>query len=220
MSKNRTLVIGDIHGCYDEFIELLNKANFDGKNDKLILLGDYIDRGKDSYRVIQTIKTLQKEFGNDNIIALSGNHEDLAVEALKTQDYFLWFYNGGGATLKSYRANKGDIFKDLEWLESLPYYYEDENFYYVHAGLVPDVPLDKQPKEALLWAREELIYFEHKKTVIFGHTPTMFLKNAHWQPLYCNSNLNIDTGCVYGGKLTCVEIIDGEINRHYQVDKT
>ena len=80
----RTIVIGDVHGCYNELKELVLTLETEGEYrkgiDKLVFLGDYIDRGSDSRLVIEFIRNLQKE--NDNVIALMGNHEDMLLDYL------------------------------------------------------------------------------------------------------------------------------------------
>lgn len=108
----KTIVIGDIHGCYSELKKLITDLELNGEynknTDKLVFLGDYIDRGKDSSLVIKFIRKLQKE--NKNVIALMGNHEDMLLEYYKNGDD-TWLWNGGKATQKSYYG-LGRQFKD------------------------------------------------------------------------------------------------------------
>lgn len=105
-------------------------------------------------------------------------------------------------------------------MEKLPLYYEDNNFIYVHGGINKGVSMEKQSKETLLWAREEFYYDtrKYKKTVIFGHTPTAFL-NGKNDPVWINGCIDIDTGCVFGGKLTALLIDNDKIIRYYQISK-
>ena len=86
------------------------------------------------------------------------------------------------------------------FLEALLPYYETEKYIFVHAGLRPGIPLADQSQHDLLWIRHEFINAEHdyEKTVVFGHTPFMI-------PLIDKNKIGIDTGAVYGGKLTCIE---------------
>jgi serine/threonine protein phosphatase 1 len=98
----RLFAIGDIHGCFDSFKELVENQIQLAKVDKLVLLGDYIDRGKNSKEVIDYIIDLDEK-GYD-IISLVGNHELLLLEAFADEKNKLnWIQNGGGDTLKSFR---------------------------------------------------------------------------------------------------------------------
>lgn len=219
----RKIVIGDIHGCYRELKELIATLKREGEynkdTDKLIFLGDYIDRGKDSRLVIEFIRGLQKD--NDNVIALMGNHEDMLLDWDKNRDG-LWILNGGQETLKSYKGYKEQFEKDIEWIRNLPVYHEDDDFVYVHAGVDVTEVMEKQDRHTLLWIREPFIYYpkEYYKRVIFGHTPTAFLTEDTKPVRTFANNVAIDTGCVYGGALTALIIDDDEVDGFYQVVKS
>lgn len=215
----KTIVIGDIHGCYSELKKLITDLESNGEynknTDKLVFLGDYIDRGKDSRLVIKFIRKLQKE--NKNVIALMGNHEDMLLEYYKNGDE-TWLWNGGKTTLESYYGFDKQFKNDMNWMKNLPLYHTDDNFVYVHGGVDVDKPLEKQDKDTLLWIREEFIYNkkEYDKIVVFGHTPT-FLLNKEYLPIITNANnIDIDTGCVFGGSLTALIIEDDEVKNLYQ----
>lgn len=217
----RTIVIGDIHGCYNELKSLLTKLEANQKYqkgvDRLIFLGDYIDRGKDSKKVIQFIKKLQKDY--DNVIALKGNHEDMCVNFFKYQDK-TWEFNDCRDTLRSYKGC-AELIRDISWIENLPLYYEDEYFIYAHAGINPNKPLDKQSDYDLLWVRESFIYSleNFDKKVVFGHSPAQ-LVNESDKPYYTYAgNIGIDTGCVFGGCLTALIIEDDEVTGFWQIQK-
>lgn len=217
----KTIAISDIHGCYHELKELLitleENEIYNKDVDKLIFLGDYIDRGKDSRLVVELIRSLQNN--NKNVIALKGNHEDMLLEYEEgISDSWLW--NGYEATLYSYKGYEEQYINDIDWMKSLPLYHEDENFIYVHAGVDVDKPIDQQDKDTLLWVREPFLNNEQKyyKTVIFGHTPTVNL-NGDDKPVYTFAkNIDIDTGCVYGGALSALIIEDDEIVGFYQIE--
>lgn len=218
----RTIVIGDVHGCYNELKDLISTLETEGaynKNtDKLVFLGDYIDRGDDSRLVIEYVRKLQEN--NSNVIALMGNHEDMLLDFIDGKGDN-WTFNGCGATLKSYNGFEKQLEDDIEWMRNLPLYHEDEHCIYVHAGIDPYKPMEEQDAFTLLWVREEFIYDRkayHKK-VIFGHTPTFYL-NEDYKPIrtFAN-NIDIDTGCVYGGALTAMIIEDGETDGFFQTAK-
>lgn len=219
----RTIVIGDIHGCYNELKELISTLETEGEYrkgiDKLVFLGDYIDRGSDSRLVIEFIRNLQKNY--DNVIALMGNHEDMLLNYLDNGDNN-WFWNGGYTTMDSYRGFDKQFKKDVQWIRSLPLYHEDEYFVYVHAGIDTKKPMKKQDRFTLLWVREPFIYGakEYHKTIVFGHTPTINL-NENYKPIQTfTGNIGIDTACVYGGYLTALIIEDDEVDGFYQTAKT
>ena len=172
----KTIVIGDIHGCYDELETLLlsleENKEYNKNTDKLIFLGDYIDRGKDSRLVVELIRELQEN--NDNVIALMGNHEDMLLDYWRGLDD-AWMHNGAYATTASYKGYNEQFRGDIEWMKNLPIYYEDEHCVYVHGGVDINKPLSEQNRDTMLWIRDSFIYNTntyHKK-VVFGHTPTI-----------------------------------------------
>lgn len=220
MVRMRTIVIGDVHGCYNELKELISILETEGEYkkgiDKLVFLGDYIDRGFDSRLVIKFIRDLQKE--NDNVIALMGNHEDMMLTYLDGGDDS-WKWNGHRSTLDSYKGFDKQFKSDVQWIRKLPLYHEDEHFIFVHAGIDPYKPMKKQKRNTLLWVRDPFIYNAkvYHKQVIFGHTPTANL-SEEWRPVRTYAdNIAIDTGCVYGGALTAMILDDDEVNGFYQV---
>jgi serine/threonine protein phosphatase 1 len=214
----RTIVVGDIHGCYKELkqliVDLEDNQEYNKDTDRLIFLGDYIDRGKDSYQVVQYIKELQKN--NDNVIALMGNHEQMCIDFM-TQNTESWLWNGYGVTLDSY-GNYAKLEKDIEWMKKLPLYYEDEHFVYVHAGINPNKPLKENSDYELLWERENFLYNRTKfdKTVVFGHTPSLTVMGGYKPYRTSAGNIGIDTGCVFGGYLTALIIEDDKVEKFYQ----
>ena len=215
----KTIVIGDTHGCFNElknlFLDLEANEEYNKNTDKIIFLGDYIDRGKDSRLVIDFIRKLQEE--NKNVIALMGNHEDMLLNYYKGIEE-TWTWNGYEPTLNSYKGFNEQFKDDVQWMKTLPLYHEDEHFIYVHAGVDVRKPLEEQSKNTLLWIREDFIYNEkaYDKRVIFGHTPTFFLNKEYKPVLTEANNIDIDTGCVYGGALTALIIEDDKIKKFYQ----
>lgn len=211
----RILTIGDIHGCNDKLKLLLGRVGIDPIHDTLIFLGDYLDRGPDARGVIDTLLDLKEKC--PNLICLQGNHESMFLNYyLRGQDEELFLYNSGRITLDSYgltvadaRARIGFPEHHLNFLASLPLRHETEEYLFVHAGLRPGIPIDRQSPEDLLWIRSEFINarWDFGKTIVFGHTP--FDK-----PLIERNKIGIDTGAVYGGCLTCIEFPSRRI---YQV---
>ena len=202
---NRTFVIGDIHGCSDALSRLLAEINPLKKDDTIIFMGDYIDRGPDSRGVIDIVLQFRKL--HNRVITLMGNHEFMLLGVLKGHGQNEFLSMGGDATLKSYGISPESINdlaamiprNHLAFLQDLMPYWEDENYIYVHAGLQPGVHLTQQSPDWLFWARDEFIdsSYNYGKKVIYGHTPFD-------RPKIDNNKIGIDTGAVYGNSLTCL----------------
>lgn len=203
----RILAIGDIHGCSDRLSLLLDRIRIDPLVDTPIFLGDYLDRGPDARGVIDTLLDLKKTC--PNLICLQGNHESMFLNYyLRGQDEELFLCNSGRTTLDSYgltladaRAGVGFPERHLDFLASLPLSHETDEYFFVHAGLRPGIPIARQHPEDLLWIRHEFIdsRWDFGKTIVFGHTPLS-------KPLIKRNRIGIDTGAVYGGALTCIEL--------------
>ncbi|MBW2264660.1 MAG: serine/threonine protein phosphatase [Deltaproteobacteria bacterium] len=201
----RVFAVGDIHGCLDKLVLLMGKIDIDFKKDTLVFIGDYIDRGPKSKEVVDYLMDLAR--GKDSVIFLKGNHEYMLQGYLDGTDTMFFLANGGEATIRSYlqsglRDEVEPIPSDhLEFFDSLRLYYETADYIFVHAGLKAQVPLEKQNEWDMLWIREEFIYsdFDFGRQVVFGHT-------AFQKPLVLANKIGIDTGAVYGNKLTCVEL--------------
>ena len=204
---NRIFAIGDIHGCYDKLQALMGKVPIDLEHDRLVFLGDYIDRGPDSFKVVEYLINLKREYSNT--VFLKGNHEEMLELYLKGMEMMNFVSNGGHHTLESYSRHSGENDTDLipqshlDFFQSLLLFYETENYIFVHAGLKKGVPLEKQKTDDLLWIRNNFIRkrYNFGKRVIFGHT---YFK----EPLIQPNKIGIDTGAVYGNKLTCIELPD------------
>ena len=196
----RLLAIGDIHGTLDKLRLLMAGIRWDPENDTLIFIGDYVDRGPESAGVIDHILGLRK--WSPNIICLRGNHEQMFLDFLEGRNVDSFIFNGGRETIESYGGPSGGIPEDhYEFLRSLPLYYEHGGYIFVHAGLRDGIALEAQDPRDLLWIREEFINstHDHGRRVVFGHTPLR-------RPLIQHNKIGIDTGAVYGGTLTCVEL--------------
>lgn len=205
-SEGRIFAVGDIHGCYDKLRELMEIIDIDFNADSLVFMGDYIDRGSHSYEVIRYLMGLKEH--HSNVCFLKGNHELMLENYLSDIDRTTFLVNGGRHTLKSYRDHGGEgsypIPADhLDFLGSLSLYHETDRYIFVHAGLSAEIPLNMQGSEELLWVREKFVLSDHDfgKRVIFGHTPFS-------EPLVTRNKIGIDTGAVYGNRLTCVRLPD------------
>ena len=205
--KMKIFAIGDIHGMKNEIMSLIKKLPL-FPEDLVIFLGDYIDRGYDSKGTIDFLLFFKKK--HPNVIFLKGNHEDMLLSYINREfNENIYFFNGGEKTLKSYNIPSTEYpyakqyipEEHLNFLRNLPLYYEKNEYLFVHAGLRAGIPLDMQNPEDLLWIREEFIYSEEDfgKIVIFGHT-------VFPEPLIMKNKIGIDTGIVFGGKLTALEL--------------
>ena len=198
--NGRLIAIGDIHGCHAEFAELLDKLSLT-KDDRLILLGDLVNRGPDSTKVIDLARA-------NNAIPLLGNHELRLLNYRRTKNPDFR------------RENDEDTFKrlrteDWAYLESmlLTYYVEELDTVFVHGGFVPGEPWRTQPASVVTRvqvidregrARKRADYpdappwsdlWKGPPFVVYGHTPRPEVYRLKW-------SLCIDTGCVMGGHLT------------------
>ena len=205
---NKIFAIGDIHGCMGKLRTLIQNINADPENDIIVFIGDYIDRGSAAREVVDYVIGLTAEY--KNVVCLLGNHEYMFLRYLDGLDEEMYLYNGGSATLFAYAVSlsetpqkrKAKIPREhLNFFESLLPHYETDNYLFVHAGLKPGLILSRQTIHNLLWVRHEFIDtdYDFGKMVVFGHTPLSY-------PLIMPNKIGIDTGAVFGGKLTCIEL--------------
>lgn len=206
------IAIGDIHGCRSALEKLLDKLA-PGRDDHLIFVGDYIDRGPDSKGVIDRLLDLQDEC---TCTFLRGNHEEMMLDYLNHSNWDLWQVNGGMETLESY-SNAGHL-KIPEsheaFLQATELYHATDEFFFVHAGLKPNLTVAENLKrfgsDVFLWEREHLRSkkLAWEKTVVCGHTPQP-------SPISRPKLICIDTGCVFAsrygqGSLTAVRLPERE----------
>ncbi|MCT3728311.1 serine/threonine protein phosphatase [Elizabethkingia anophelis] len=200
----RIIVVADIHGENDKFRKALKSVSLK-KSDKLILLGDVIDRGESSKDTLDTLVLLRKN-GFQNIIYIRGNHEQMLLDSIEDEDKeYIWIKNGGDKTLKSFRVNYANQIPEnyIDLIKSSIYYYEFENYLFVHAGLNFELKEPLNDINSLLWIRNmslgkyEKSVFSTKK-IIHGHTPierSLIIENfQHF------SILNLDNGIYLKGK--------------------
>ncbi|MGV8057846.1 MAG: metallophosphoesterase family protein [Smithellaceae bacterium] len=205
---NNFFAIGDIHGCFNQLQKLIKNLAIDQQYDTLVFIGDYIDRGSSVKEVVDYVIGIKSEL--NNVICLTGNHEQMFLRYLDGNDEEMYLCNGGHTTLLSYGISRSSMPQTrkaaippshLLFFQSLLPYYETEKYIFVHAGLIPGLMLSEQTVHDLLWVRQEFIDsdYDFGKLVIFGHTPFC-------SPLISPNKIGIDTGAASGGKLTCVEL--------------
>lgn len=216
---SRKFAIGDIHGS-NVALGILIMEIEPTKNDTIITLGDYIDRGHGSRQVVEQLLALRKQC---NLITLMGNHELLIIRSLEDRSEFnSWTLNGGLATLNSYGwdgrsigDNRKDLIKHLIPGEHMRFFanclgnYEDEENIYLHANYHPDLPMAEQTEQLNFWEHIDSYTPEPHisgKTAWVGHTPQRSGNIKDMKHVVC-----IDTGSFISGWLTAVEVNTGEI---------
>ena len=200
----RLIAIGDIHGCIHTLKGLLKTISYSSTTDTLVFVGDYIDRGRFSYEVVEFVKKLQHEVGKEKCVCLRGNHEQMAIEARNAGYDSIWISNGGGATLQSYEENQVDPLNHISWFETLPVIYDTPEIIFCHAGLSKP-NLEDNKLDDFLWGRDwiERDIEPREKQVVFGHTPR---QDGHAY-VTNTGDICIDTACVFGGNL-CALVIE------------
>jgi serine/threonine protein phosphatase 1 len=209
----RVYAIGDVHGCADRLAALHRLVADDArarpaKRTVLVHLGDYVDRGPDSAGVLEVLLAPPPVPGAE-AINLIGNHEVMMLDAADPLAHpgawEFWLDNGGTETLASYGAvDHAEPFslvpeRHLALLRRCPLHWSAGDYLFVHAGIRPEVPLDRQDPFDLIWIREPFLSFggDLPLVVVHGHSPTA-------TPAVRQNRLGIDTGACYGGALTCL----------------
>ena len=194
-----TYVIPDVHGRFDLLSEALHRvhAHAAGNGGTLVMLGDYVDKGPDSNKVIARLRRGMPE--GWTFLPLKGNHDAMMAAALSDPAKMNhWLERGGDTALQSYGSEPSAIpAADIAWLGALPLTHIDAHRIYVHAGLDPDVAIDAQPETTLLWKRYpkgDATGFEGRH-IVHGHNAF-----AEGPELY-GGRTNLDTQAWRTGRL-------------------
>jgi serine/threonine protein phosphatase 1 len=211
--------IGDIHGRADLLSEIFHLIDRTRRNISVssveIYLGDYIDRGPDSRRVIDALIARSKIA---NCVFLRGNHEQMLLNSLSDHSSLAsWLALGGQPTLVSYGVSPYALSPQAELAAALPVAHQEflrdtrplyslGKLLFVHAGIRPHVPLSKQKISDLQEIRQPFLTStaEHPKLVVHGHTPVD-------EPEVHKNRINLDTGACYTGKLTAAVFLKHQV---------
>lgn len=224
--RMRVYAVGDVHGRADLLTELLSEidADLEARPTPLamhIFLGDYIDRGPNSREALDLLLARSQRH---QMIFLKGNHEVMLEEFLRNPESFPTWRNAGGIeTLMSYgirppfipdAAERTMLARQLadvlppahrQFFASLQRSYSCGDFFFVHAGVRPGVPLSQQKDEDLFWIRDEFLNSKEKfgKIIVHGHNPVAEVE-------FHANRINIDTGAFVTGRLSCLRIESDE----------
>lgn len=209
-------VIGDIHGRADLLRDLHGRIDADWRARPAerrleVYLGDYVDRGPDSAAVIALLRERATQC---RIMPLVGNHEAMLLHFLdgRVSDRD-WLAFGGAATALSYGVNpvrepilsaalsRAVPLEDVKFLRALQPSFRYGPYFFAHAGVVPNRPLDRQAVDDLLWIRKPFLDYQGSfgAIVVHGHTPTD-------EPDFRQNRINLDTGAYATHRLTCLRI--------------
>jgi serine/threonine protein phosphatase 1 len=224
----RLYAVGDVHGRLDLFQRLMNRVERDQAGrppvaTRVVLLGDIVDRGPDSAKMVMGCMNLTKY--TNRFVVLKGNHEEMMVKALRG-DLFVyghWLRFGGKETLLSWGVDpavvEGPATMDslriaaktvgddaIRWLAKLPLYHQHDDYLFVHAGIRPGIPLRRQRSDDLLWITEDFLDSDvsHDFIVVHGHTV------GEDGPVIRSNRIGIDTGAYRTNRLTAMGVENGE----------
>jgi serine/threonine protein phosphatase 1 len=211
----RVYAIGDVHGCLDQLaaIHALIADDLTARPVReplLVHLGDYVDRGVDSAGVVARLAE-REALPDVPTVNLMGNHEHMMLDAIasgEAEAVELWLANGGAESLASWDVPRSAQPADwagylprphLLFLRDLAVRHEAGGYLFVHAGVRPGIPLERQSRHDLMWIREPFLSSKGSfgAVVVHGHTPRQ-------EPVVRPNRIGVDTGAVLGGVLTCV----------------
>jgi len=220
-SGERIYAIGDIHGRYDLLRLLLDRVGEHAaalppaKSLHIVFLGDLVDRGPDSAKVVEFLYDLEQR--TDQVIVLMGNHEEAMIKSVDGDANILkrWLSVGGAETVTSYGLRLPDPRDDgrqytrylqaslpaaqMRWLRNRPLTAQSGDYFFCHAGIRPGVALSRQTREDLLWIRDDFIDHEadHGAVIVHGHTIESNI-------VIRDNRIGIDSGAYCHGVLTAL----------------
>lgn len=248
---NNVWVVGDVHGFFQSMTELCSRLEL-SEGDWVVFLGDLIDRGPNGFGVVHEV------MNNPWFASVKGNHEDMMVQQFTMEnirhpdlDVMLWMKNGGNTTVASYieanRNERGELDevsfeacagRHTDWMAQLPTHIVLDRWRLVHAGYRPNLNLDQQTSEDLLWIRKAFhtasAPIDPLRTIVFGHTPTVALPGqtkGEWGTIWHSdvwldderpAATGIDT-CLYQGPLerrvlSALNLRTGEVVQQHRVE--
>ena len=195
--SRQVFIIGDVHGCYFEFLDLLKKVHYHKSTHRLILVGDIINRGPESLKMLEWVRKEEVEI-------VQGNHEYGFVKSVKEKRQV-------GSVLEKLKKDMGSQLQEwIQWIETWPFYLDEPDFLVVHGGLVPQ----QTPQQTDPWLLMHIRTWDGKGLDLNNpnHPPWYELYQGeklivygHWalQGLNVRSNtIGLDSGCSYGKKLS------------------
>jgi serine/threonine protein phosphatase 1 len=188
--------IGDIHGQYELMQLALAEIETRQPSGALVIfLGDYIDRGPQSKEVIEALMAGPRR-ECDKWVCLTGNHEDMMLQAHADKSKWMWWVRNGGET--ALQSFGGELPHNVcDWCAALPIFHETEHHFFVHAGVWPGRDMADQRAEDMLWIRDRFLDYEGDfgKHVVHGHTPNRYAQTF-------NNRTNLDSGAFFTGRLS------------------
>lgn len=226
MAAERMIAIGDIHGRFDLLRALIGAIEdhvqgLPERPGRVIILGDFIDRGPASRQVVSLLRIVMRRYG-EAVAVLQGNHEASLLAAARGDPdaQEMWLRHGGDATLESYgidpprqgesahafgaRIADGVGLDVLDWIDQLPLSVHHAPFFFCHAGVRPGRTLSRQSEDDLLWIRDEFVASrrDHGAIVVHGHSISDEVDVAH-------NRIGVDTGAYKTGVLSAVVLDPG-----------
>lgn len=240
MDIQRNIVIGDLHGCIKHLEALIKKISYDPNKDRLIFVGDYVDRGPENLKTLDALLALK----NDINVFLLGNHEDMLLKALFEPSMIdmpvIYLQNGGHKTFEEIIGPSADTLslmsgrhnnlsirvinrvldkldqKYIDFLKDLKLYFHDKelDLFCCHAGVDYRFAPDKQIPDDLLWIREKFLHSRRNgiefPKVVFGHTPIKYIDQEKLYERHDGKAIPVDFGCFFSGELVSYIVEEDE----------